>query len=330
MSALYPLIFKETLKEKIWGGDAMGSLLGKNIAIGETIGESWEVSDHGLDSSIIANGKLAGNSLHKIFTDYKVELMGQKLAAKYADKFPLLVKFLDARENLSVQVHPNDQQAGELEVNELGKTECWYVLYAKDNATIIKGVNQDLTKEQFKQAIVDGKVMDVLDEFSVKTGDFLFLPAGTIHAICSGTVIAEIQQNSDTTYRVYDYNRKGLDGKTRELHIDKTLAVADLSKSNNRIEVPLAMPCDGAERFRLNKCDKFWVDKLSLTTPNKASVELSTDDEVQVLMIVAGEGQLRWCDNNIDLQKGMTLLIPASLNKYSLHGSLEVLLSAPV
>lgn len=328
MSELYPLQFRENLKEKIWGGDAMGRLLGKGVTAGQKIGESWEVSDHGVDSSVVCNGPLAGMSLHEIFSQQKEALMGRRLAQKYADVFPLLVKFLDARENLSVQVHPDDEQARELEVDELGKTECWYILHAEPGATIIKGVARDLSREEFSAAIAEGGVMDLLDEFPITTGDFLFLPAGTIHAICSGTVIAEIQQNSDTTYRVYDYGRLGLDGQPRDLHIDKTLAVADLRKNSQRCETPVPLECEEAQRWRLNKCDKFWVDKICLDDV----LNLTTDDEVQVVMVVGGEGELCWGDDGQrqKLSTGMSLLVPAALERYSLHGNLEVLLSAPV
>ena len=327
MTPLYPLIFEETLKEKVWGGDSMGPLLGKSVAAGETIGESWEVSDHGNDSSIVANGSLAGSSLHELFTNYKTELMGEKLAQKYPAIFPLLIKFLDARDSLSIQVHPDDTQARELEVNELGKTECWYLLHAEEGATIIKGVKEDISKEAFKAAIDSGNVLNVLDEFPIKTGDFLFLPAGTIHAICSGTLIAEIQQNSDTTYRVFDYNRPGLDGNPRELHIEKTLAVSDLSKNKQRLETAQPVACVGGKRSNLNRCDKFWVDKIEV----QSEVHFTTDDAVHIVMVVAGAGNLHFSEGkHMQLQTGMTVLIPASLESFSLEGDLEALVSSPV
>ncbi len=214
----YPLLFEPILHEKVWGGHQLTKVKGLPDTT-NPMGESWEVSAVPGSTSIISNGAAKGRDLISVIADAPKEILGGKVAEEYHDQMPLLIKFIDAQDDLSIQVHPNDAMAQRLGY-ERGKTEMWYVLDAKPGAYLYEGFTHDIDEAEFRRRIADGTICDVLDKQTVKPGDVFFIPAGTVHAICSGLLIAEIQQSCDLTYRIFDYNRPGLDGKPRELHVD--------------------------------------------------------------------------------------------------------------
>jgi mannose-6-phosphate isomerase len=224
---LYPLLFEPVLKDYLWGGRNLARL-GRALPPEGAVAESWEIAAHEDGTTVVKNGPYAGKSLTALRAELGLELIGTKNAwAQARGKFPLLIKLLDAAQPLSVQVHPNDDYALEHEGNELGKTEMWVVLEAQPGAELILGVSRGTTRESLREALLAGHPEPHLHRFAVHAGDHLCVPAGTLHAIMGGLIIAEIQQNSNTTYRVYDWNRVGPDGRARELHVDKALEVID-------------------------------------------------------------------------------------------------------
>lgn len=226
---LYPLTFEPVLKDYIWGGRNLARY-GRDLPPGVTA-ESWEIAAHKNGTTRVDNGPHAGTSLTALQEELGIDLIGRNCAwAQERGKFPLLIKLLDANRPLSVQVHPNDDYALANEGNELGKSEMWVVLHAEPEARLILGVKAGTTRELFRQAILDGRLEPFLHSFPVKAGDHVCVPAGSLHAIMEGIIIAEIQQNSDTTYRVYDWNRLGADGKPRPLHVDKALDVINFAQ----------------------------------------------------------------------------------------------------
>ncbi|MDA3845550.1 MAG: class I mannose-6-phosphate isomerase [Vallitaleaceae bacterium] len=218
--------FKPVYKELVWGGSKLNSYFNRVIS-SDHIGESWDVVSHKKGMSIIENGPLAGSNLQNIFVNYKEELIG--FGFESHTKFPLLVKIIDANQKLSVQVHPGDDYAFIHEDGELGKTEMWYIIDAKEDAKLVVGLKDGVTKADFKAAIETGKTERMLNYLAVKKGDVIDIQAGLVHAICEGVMLAEIQENSDTTYRIYDWGRVGLDGEQRQLHVGKSLDVIDFS-----------------------------------------------------------------------------------------------------
>jgi mannose-6-phosphate isomerase len=220
---LYPLIFKPIFKERVWGGRAIERLYGKNLPPGVPIGESWEISDRPGDASVIANGPLAGKDLRWLMEHHERKLLGNAKSAN--GRFPLLIKILDAQEKLSLQVHPPADKAAELKGEP--KTEAWYIADAAPGAELYVGLKRGVTRAEFEHKIKTGAVAECFHRVPVKAGDTMFLPSGRVHAIGAGLVIFEIQQNSDTTYRVFDWNRVGLDGKPRDLHVAESLASID-------------------------------------------------------------------------------------------------------
>lgn len=212
---LYPILFQPNLHSVIWGGKKLPEW--KQLTPCDHIGESWEVSSVPSSPSVIANGMWKGHKLPDIIAQRPTEILGNRVAAKYNNELPLLAKFIDANDNLSIQVHPNDEMA-KREHNKLGKSEMWYVINAQPGAYLYAGFKDEISPEEYKQKVFDGTITDVLAKHEVHPGDVFYLPAGRVHAICSGILLAEIQQSSDVTYRIFDYNRPGMDGKPRELH----------------------------------------------------------------------------------------------------------------
>jgi mannose-6-phosphate isomerase len=224
---LYPFVFEPIFKERIWGGSKLKSELNKQIP-SDTIGESWEISSVQDDVSIVKNGFLKGKSLNAILQEYPIEILGTSVFEHFEDQFPLLFKFLDAKEDLSIQLHPNDELAKKRH-NSFGKTEMWYVMQADEGSKLIVGFKENSSKEEYLNHVNNKTIVTILDQIPVQKGDVFFLETGTIHAIGAGTVIAEIQQTSDITYRIYDFDRKDEQGNTRELHND--LALEAIKKS---------------------------------------------------------------------------------------------------
>lgn len=317
----YPLQFQPEFKERVWGGRALESF-GLTPPPGH-IGEGWMIADHPNGTTTVLNGPLAGQGLDAIREQLGKEWLGSKGVSEQGGRFPLLIKLLDCNDDLSVQVHPTDSYEG-LPPGELGKTEMWYVLDAKPDAKIIYGLREGVTRESMRKALESGTIMEDLNQVSVKAGDTFFIPAGTVHALCAGVVVAEIQQNSDTTYRLYDYNRPGLDGQPRELHIEDSLNVTSYDSAGATM-----METSGAvagQWLTLASCDYFVVEK-GIVKENWA---LTTHaDSFTILVVCDGEGTLTW-DNgagSLPYKAGDCFLLPANLGSYELNGSNTVLRS---
>lgn len=315
----YPLKFEPAFKERVWGGRAL-ERFGFRMPAGP-IGEAWTIADHANGVSVVMNGELAGLGLDRVRERFGRAWLGEKAMAAAGGRFPLLVKLLDCNDDLSVQVHPSDHYPG-LPPGEPGKTEMWYVLDAKPGAKIIYGLKPGWTRERLAEAIRENRVMDALASVEAKPGDTFFIPAGTVHALCAGVLVAEIQQNSDTTYRIYDYDRPGLDGKPRELHIEDSLNVIRYDNAGAR----RAASGEGRpnEWLELARCPYFVTEKgrvdgdWTLATPA---------DTFTVLIVTEGEGTLSWADGEVPLAPGECVLLPANLGAYALHGRLTVLQS---
>jgi mannose-6-phosphate isomerase len=321
MSALYPMIFKPLLFEKIWGGDRLGTLLGKDVPPGAAVGESWEISDYPGKETVVANGPLAGTSLRTLVEERVDELVGDP-AILQGGRFPLLVKYLDAKETLSVQVHPDDDYAAEHE-DSFGKEETWTIIHVEPDAKLIRGVTPGTTRESFAQAIAEGLLEPRLHMFSPEPGDQIMIPWGMTHAIGAGIVLAEIQQTSDVTYRTYDWNRVDkTTGEPRELHIEKALAVTDYADPTRDTCEPVLLDDGPCKRYEAARCEKFVIERLELNgsmddaTPDKRFVILNVIEGDVVVAAVGPDGH----DGHTPLPLGTTALIPASMGAYTIHG----------
>ncbi|MCF6358465.1 MAG: class I mannose-6-phosphate isomerase, partial [Draconibacterium sp.] len=228
MNGLYPLKFKPILLDKIWGGDRINTILNKDLGELPNCGESWEISGVEGNISLVENGFLAGNNLQEIIEIYMGDLVGDSVFKKFGEEFPLLIKFIDAQQDLSIQVHPNDELSKKRH-NAYGKTEMWYIIDAKEDALINSGFEGEVTKEQYLKYVEKGNLTDLLHFDKVVEGDVFFIPAGRVHAIGKGVLVAEIQQTSDVTYRIFDYNRKDDKGNLRELHTKLAVDAIDFS-----------------------------------------------------------------------------------------------------
>jgi mannose-6-phosphate isomerase len=303
MSELPPLQFQPILREYLWGGRQLGTELGKPIGDGDHYAESWEVVDHGADQSVVVDGPFAGTTLHELVTQHGPALLGQHYPQR---QFPLLLKFLDARQTLSVQVHPNDAQAAELDPPDLGKTEAWVVLAAELGSKIYAGLKPAVDRGRLEQALAAGKCDECLHEFEPRVGDCILIEAGTVHAIGAGLLIAEIQQASDTTYRLFDWNRVDRDGRPRELHIEQALAVIDFDRGPVKPTMPKST--DRSHVERLATCDKFVLDRWTLDGPDR----FNSDGRFHILATVEGRAAIQGCGASYNLRRGETVLIPAS------------------
>lgn len=315
----YPLKFKPEMKERVWGGRALGQF-GLELPDGP-IGEGWMIGDHPNGTTKVVNGELAGMGLDEVREKYGSVMFGTKGSSSEHNRFPLLIKLLDCNDDLSVQVHPsNDYEA--LPAGELGKTEMWYVLDAKPGASIIYGLKPGMNRESFAQSIAENRIMDSLQEVEVTAGDSFYIPAGTVHALRAGVLVAEIQQNSDTTYRLYDYDRLGLDGKPRELHIEHSLNVTAYEGSGaTRMKTDVESP---NVWLRLASSPFFIVEKG--IAERRWNLQTSPES-FTILVVCDGAGTLEWADGSIELERGNCFLLPANLGAYSLNGSVTVLRS---
>lgn len=309
---MYPIKFENLYYKKIWGGRDLEKFR-DNLPEGN-IGESWDVACHPNGMSIVANGKFKGKRFDQLIKEYGTDLLGKNFENK---EFPLLIKLINSKEKLSVQVHPNDEYS-RINENSLGKTEAWYVVDAKPGAKLIVGT-KDCDKEIFEKAIKEERTEEYLNEIEVKKGDCFLINSGLVHAICEGVIIAEIQQNSDITYRIYDY------GRPRELHIDRALDVIKfnlyaVNYGNNKLEEHI--------EYRKNilcRTKYFTIEKYII---NGELVEESDIDKFYILTCVDGKGIIE-CKNNmkLDISKGESILIPATLGEYIISGDLIVLKS---
>jgi mannose-6-phosphate isomerase len=292
----YPLKFRPIYKERIWGGQKLRNVFGKDLPAGEKIGESWELADLPEDKSEITNGELAGKTIHWAIGKYPKEIMGDE---NFSGTFPLLIKFLDAQDILSVQVHPDLETCNRMGRGE-PKSECWYIISTEPGSVIYKGLKEGVTKEQFAESIEKGNVEDMLVKIPVEVGQCHFLPSGTTHAIGPGLLIAEIQTPSDTTYRVFDWNRVDDTGKARELHIEEALESIHFDSSSDNLSVTKVGRLVNSEYFKVDKGHQ-----------GKNSELLISAGRMKTLIIISGSGTITGAGEEVIFAAGDTLLIPA-------------------
>lgn len=313
---LYPLFFEPVYKEILWGGRNMEKALGRKLPEG-AIAESWEICSHRNGMSIVSNGPLKGQTLAALREQYGSRLEGSR---SKGDRFPLLIKFIDANDRLSIQVHPDDEYALK-DQGDLGKTEMWYVIDASPDGKLIYGTAPGVTKEDFDFALQHGQLEEKLNTVSVKKGDVIFIPSGTVHAIMEGLLIAEIQQNSDTTYRVYDWNRVDASGKSRELHIRQALDVIHFD-FKAKINATAFEQQDGYRFSRIVSCEFFQVDLVDIL---KVYQDSPDGTSFFAYTCVEGSGHLSYGQETYPISTGTSFLIPAELGNYSICGELKLL-----
>jgi mannose-6-phosphate isomerase len=312
--ALYPLTFEPVLKDYIWGGRKLATLLGRTLPPAVNIAESWEIAAHPHGDTKVANGPLRGRSLAALTSEYGSELTGTFASP---GRFPLLVKLLDAQEKLSVQVHPDDVYARTHEDGELGKSEMWVVLHAEPEAALVLGLQPGATREAFGEALAAGRLEEWLHVLPVQAGDAVCVPAGTLHAILGGTVIAEIQQNSDATYRVYDWNRAGADGKPRPLHVDKAMEVIDFSQVQPGLAQPvLVEERDGIRRWQLCCGPTFVVERVALAA-GPVWQGRCNGESLEIWGTIAGKARLEAAGVALGLPAVGFALLPATVGPFT-------------
>ncbi len=295
---MYPLKMKPSIKYLIWGGTQLKQIYHKDCTA-DNAGESWELSTHPAGESVVANGAFAGQSLVQVLTAHP----------EFAPAdFPLLFKLIDANRDLSIQVHPDDAYARAHENSPRGKTEMWYIIDAKPGAKIGYGWKRDMTAQEVRAAVQNGALEQEINYIPVSAGEAYFIPAGTVHCLCEGLLVAEIQQNSNTTYRLYDYQRKDKEGKLRPLHLEESLAVANLHAAKD------AKPVSG-ENVLLAQCPYFSIRKYTGQT-----VSRNTDGHFHIVFCVSGQGQILSSAEPQPITAGDTYLIPANLGAYTVQG----------
>lgn len=313
---IYPLQFVPILKEKIWGGQKLNTLLNKGQEQ-DGVGESWELSAVEGSESIISNGVYKGRSIVNLINEFPKEILGSSVYYSFGTKFPLLFKFIDAKDDLSIQVHPNNKLALERH-NCLGKTEMWYIMQADSNAELVVGFNKDTDRQTYISALENKDLLPLLNEVKVQKGDVFFLETGTVHAIRAGVFLAEIQQSSDITYRVYDWNRKDKDGQFRELHTDLALDAINYNSSNAKVNY---VTIDN-QRNILVKSPFFTTNIIPL---DGEMVVFHMGEYFKVYMCVEGDFQIRYQSDTYNYTKGDTVLIPANMVDFKLIGKASLL-----
>ncbi len=313
---LYPLLFEPVLKDYIWGGRNLETVLGRKLPPGR-IAESWEIAAHPDGTTRVTNGRFAGTPLTDLHQRLGLDLVGTNNQwAQERDKFPLLVKLLDAHQPLSVQVHPNDEYALAHEGNELGKSEMWLVLQASEDAAVILGVTPDATRDAFRQAVENGRLGKFLHHISVKAGDVVCVPAGSLHAIMGGLLLAEIQQNSNTTYRVHDWNRRQTDGSSRPLHVEKAMEVINFDQVAPGLCQPeLLSDENGVRRYRLCHNRYFTTERIEIGPGGKFSGECN-GRSLEIWGVLEGQARI----NDLDLTAVRFTLLPAALGPFTVTG----------
>ena len=334
-----PLFFSPVPVERVWGGNRLANLFGKPLPAGKVIGESWELSDRTDVQSTVDGGPFDGRPMGELMASYPRELLGEALAARKPSRFPLLVKYIDAGKDLSVQVHPNDDDCQRMDTDDRGKSECWVVVHADPGSRINRGLAKGMTRPAFERALAEDRVEDALHFFEVKPGDVVAIPPGMVHAIGKGIVLAEIQQNSDVTFRVYDYKRVGLDGKPRALHVTESLETmafdgppkgffeGDLTSDvvGNAFET-VAL---GAQQTFLR--GRYFDLRVARVKPGDTMKPEGHGTTATVAMCLRGSGKL----NGRSLRAGQTLLLPAALPaddtafRAAAREELTLLLSSP-
>lgn len=312
MAELYPLKFKTIFKDKIWGGQKIKTILNKDIGKLPNCGETWEISGVKGNISVVSEGSLAGSDLYSLLKEYKGKLVGERVYKKFGNEFPLLVKFIDANDDLSVQVHPNDVLAKQRH-DSFGKTEMWYIFQADEDATLNTGFNRPLTREQYLEHVEKGELMDILNIERVKSDDVYFLPAGRVHYIGKGCLLAEIQQTSDITYRIYDFDRKDDQGKKRELHTEASLDAIDFTFHQ---DYKSKYQDKENEVVQLVSCDYFTTNKLHCN--QLIERDFKSLDSFVIYVCMEGSLALDYGKGKIKVQKGEAVLVPATIGKLSL------------
>lgn len=308
---LYPLLFRPNMHSVVWGGERLCAYKGL-AQMAEPIGESWEVSAVPSSTSIVSNGVFKGRDLISVIAEYPEAILGKAVNERYQGKLPLLVKFIDAKQDLSIQVHPNDEMA-QREHGKMGKSEMWYVIRADEGAHLYAGFKTEISPEEYERRVADGSIVEVLADHSVKAGDVFYLPAGRVHAICGGILLAEVQQSSDVTYRIYDYNRPGMDGKPRELHTELAARALDYHvEENYRTDY-----IDSTNRAtQIIDTPYFDVRVMEISKPFHR--DLRKYDSFIISMCIEGSCKIsvRSTGYEILLRQGHSTLIPAAIADY--------------
>ncbi|MDR0603414.1 MAG: class I mannose-6-phosphate isomerase [Bacteroidales bacterium] len=304
---LYPLKFRPIFKEKIWGGDKIKSIMKQDFSPLTHCGEAWEISGVDPESSIVSNGFLQGNSLNELIEVYMGDLVGEKVFDAFGEEFPLLIKFIDAKDDLSVQVHPDDILARKKHHCN-GKTEMWYIIDAEPDAKLNIGFNIPMNKQLLQKHIANNTIEDVLQFVSVKAGDAVYIPSGKVHAIGKGILLAEIQQSSDITYRLYDYNRKDKDGNYRDLHIEAALEAIHYNDTNNEL-IKYSTQLNHTNNI---VCSSFFVTNFMEIDRSIEKVYADIDSFV-IYVCLNGKAQITCPEGNESLQTGECILLPASI-----------------
>jgi mannose-6-phosphate isomerase len=310
MSALYPLRFEPIFRRYLWGGRKLGTLFGKAIGEGNDYAESWEVVDRDDDRSRVIAGSFAGTTLSKLVKEQGPELLGRHHPQS---RFPLLFKFLDCTKVLSVQVHPSDELAAKMNPPDFGKTEAWVVIAAEPGSLIYAGLKRGMDRAALEREVQRGTCELCLNRFEPEPGDCLFLPAGMVHALGAGLVIAEVQQSSDVTYRLFDWNRLGPDGQPRALHVKQALEAINYKLVGIRPQVP--RPAERAGVERLVECDKFVLDRWCINEPRQIEV----DGRFHILSVLEGAMNVTGDPSAAPLKTGQTVLLPAGLENCRLE-----------
>ncbi len=311
--------FEPLLKQTIWGGDKIVTFKHLESDL-DSVGESWEISGVPGDESVVANGEYKGKTLNEVLAEMKDKLVGADNYKRFGDRFPLLIKFIDARQDLSIQVHPDDETAHR-QGKPMGKTEMWYVMDSDENASLKVGLKKKITPEEYAQMVEDDTICDALGNYKVKSGDCFFIPAGRIHAICSGSFIAEIQQTSDVTYRIYDYKRKDKNGNYRQLHTKEAAEAIDYTVLDNyRTEYT---PVKN-EATPLVSCPLFTTAVYDLSEP--MTLDYTELDSFVILIALKGEGTiLTSSGETFSFREGESVLLPATTDMVKVEGTIKFL-----
>jgi mannose-6-phosphate isomerase len=308
------LKFEPILKSKIWGGEKLQNLLGKS-SDRKDVGESWELSDVEGDTSVVSNGSLKGKNLKELIQEYQGALVGETVYEQFGNKFPLLIKFIDAKEALSIQLHPHDELAKKRH-NSFGKTEMWYVVQADEKANLIVGFEKDMTKEEYLHHLENKSLTEILNIDEVQKGDVYFIPTGRVHAIGAGVLLAEIQQTSDITYRVYDWDRQDANGNYRELHTEEAIDAITYKAETSYKTAYQKVENASSE---IVSCAYFTTNILPIT--GKQSINHHDKSSFVIYMCVAGNATFSTLDQTETLQMGETLLVPASHKEFAVEAS---------
>lgn len=310
--------FEPVFKSVLWGGTRIAEF--KGIASqGDHIGESWELSPMPGNESVVAEGPFKGQTLPQLLGEHGREIMGERLFERYADRFPLLIKFIDSTQDLSIQVHPDDALAAERH-NSLGKTEMWYSVLPTPTAYLYAGFNQEMTPEKFRAKVADSTIVEALTKYYTKPGDLFFLPAGRVHAIGEGNFVLEIQEASDITYRIYDYNRRDAQGNLRQLHVDESVDAITYNDTTQEVKNVTAAP---GTQATLEDCDYFTTTLINV----EGSYTLPLAERDSFTVLISTKGNLKVTDTEgrtTALAQGQTVLVPATTPEVTIEGEGEV------